>query len=115
MAWKAGYPVGWKDLPRSHVDVQPVCPLPVTAFSESVEQQRCDRLMSLSPSAKLVFVVLQKNYPLTTQEIREETLLPPRTARYALNKLHDADLVDKRVDPHEPRTRLYTPQPVAER
>jgi len=49
----------------------------VTAFSESVEQQRFDRLMSLSPSAKLVFVVLQDTHPLTTHEIHEETLLPP--------------------------------------
>ncbi|WP_241430254.1 MarR family transcriptional regulator [Halococcus salifodinae] len=71
--------------------------------------------MSLSPSAKLVFVVLQNDHPLTTQEIHEETLLPPRTARYALNKLTDADIINKRVNPHEPRSQLYTPQPVAER
>jgi len=42
-------------------------------------------------------------------------LLPPRTARYALNKLTDADLVTKRVNPEEPRSQLYAPQPVAER
>jgi DNA-binding MarR family transcriptional regulator len=71
--------------------------------------------MNLSPSAKLVIFVLQKDHPLTTQEIHEETLLPTRTTRHALNKLSDADLVDKRVHPKQPRKRLYTPQPIAER
>jgi DNA-binding MarR family transcriptional regulator len=95
-----------------------VCPLPVTAFSEpgerTVDQQRFDRLVNLSPSAKLVFRVLQHNHPLTSQEIADRTLLPQRTARYALNKLDDADLIEERVDPQEPRTQLYSPRPVAE-
>jgi DNA-binding MarR family transcriptional regulator len=90
----------------------------VTAFSESesksIEQQRFERLMNLSPSAKLVHFVLQKDKPLTTREIREETLLPARTVRHALTKLSEADLVDKRAHPKQPRKRLYTPQPVAE-
>ena len=88
----------------------------MTAFSEfkSTEQQRFDRLMNLSPSAKLVHFVLQKDNPLTTQEIHEETLLPSRTVRHALTKLSEADLVDKRVHPKQPRKRLYTSQPVAE-
>ncbi|EMA54286.1 hypothetical protein C450_06460 [Halococcus salifodinae DSM 8989] len=86
----------------------------MTAFSESVEQQRFDRLMSLSPSAKLVYRALENDHPLTTQEIHEETLLPPRTARYALNKLTDANLVTEQVNPHDPRSQLYIPQPIAE-
>ena len=86
----------------------------MTAVSTSVEQQRFDRLMSLSPSAKLVFRVLQHDQPLTTRDIAEKTLLPQRTVRYALSKLNDADLAEERVDPQEPRTRLYTSQPIAE-
>jgi DNA-binding MarR family transcriptional regulator len=84
------------------------------SLSASVEQQRFDRLVSLSPSAKLVFRVLQHDHPLTSQEIAERTLLPQRTIRYALSKLDDADLIEERVDPQEPRTRFYTPQPVAD-
>ena len=90
----------------------------MTAFSESgertVEQQRFDRLISLSPSAKLVFRVLQNDHPLTSHEISERSLLPQRTVRYALNKLADADLIEERVDPQDPRARLYTPQPVTD-
>lgn len=71
--------------------------------------------MSLSPSAKLVFRVLQNDHPLTSQEISERTLLPQRTTRYALGKLDDADLIEERINPQEPRQHLYTPQPVAER
>jgi DNA-binding transcriptional ArsR family regulator len=86
----------------------------MTAVSTSVEQQRFDRLVSLSPSAKLVFRVLQHDHPLTSQEIAEKTLLPQRTIRYALSKLNEADLTEEQVDPQEPRTRLYTSQPIAE-
>jgi DNA-binding transcriptional ArsR family regulator len=85
----------------------------MTASTKSVEQQRFDRLVNLSPSAKLVFRVLQHDCPLTSQEIAEKSLLPERTTRYALDKLTDADLTEERVAPQEPRTRLYTPQPVA--
>lgn len=86
----------------------------MTAASTSAEQQRFDRLVSLSPSAKLVFRVLPHDHPLTSQEIAGKTLLPQRTVRYALSKLNDADLAEERVEPQEPRTRLYTSQTIAE-
>jgi DNA-binding MarR family transcriptional regulator len=70
--------------------------------------------VSLSPSAKLVFRVLQNDHPLTSQEITERTLLPQRTTRYALGKLDNADLIKERIHPKEPRKHLYTPQLVAE-
>lgn len=86
----------------------------MTAVSTSIEQQRFDRLVNLSPSAKLVFRVLQHDQPLTSRDIAEKTLLPKRTVRDALSKLDDADLAEEHVDPQQPRTRLYTPLPVAE-
>ena len=90
----------------------------MTAFAETTdrttEQRRFDRLVNLSPSAKLVFRVLQDDQPLTTRELTERTLLPSRTTRYALGKLDEADLVEERANPNDPRTRLYSTRPIAE-
>lgn len=82
--------------------------------NKTTEQRRFDQLVSLSPSAKLVFHTLEEDHPLTSQAIAEQSLLPKRTTRYALEKLGDADLVTKQVDLHDPRRRLYSPQPVEE-
>ena len=91
--------------------------MPVAGFSETetqtTEEQRFERLIELSPSAKLVFKVLQKEEsPLEPGEISERTLLPSRTTRYALNKLESADLVAERPSLKDARKQLYEPQPV---
>ena len=44
---------------------------------------------------------------LTKKEIVEETGLPPRTVRYALDTLIDDGLVDERLCPGDARQRLY--------
>jgi hypothetical protein len=41
----------------------------------------------LPPSAKLVFKVLESGSLLTQKDIVDKTYLPPRTVRYALNRL----------------------------
>ena len=86
--------------------------MPVAGFSETetqtTEEQRFERLVELSPSAKLVFKVLQKEEsPLEPEEISERTLLPSRTTRYALNKLESADLVAERPSLKDARKQLY--------
>ena len=65
-------------------------------------------LRELPPSAKLVLKVLQYNDALTQNQIAEETLLPPRTVRYALTRLEEIDAVDSRFSFADARKRLYS-------
>ena len=62
----------------------------------------------LPPSAKLVAKVLEYNDTMTQQEIAEETLLPARTVRYALNRLDEQNSIDSRFSFSDARKRLYT-------
>ncbi|ARS88617.1 MarR family transcriptional regulator [Natrarchaeobaculum aegyptiacum] len=62
----------------------------------------------LPPSAKLVAKVLEYNDTMTQQEIAEETLLPSRTVRYALNRLDEQNVIDSRFSFSDARKRLYT-------
>lgn len=65
------------------------------------------RLRELPPSAKLVAKVLEGERPLAQGQLAEETLLPDRTVRYALNRLEDAGLVASRYNFRDTRKRLY--------
>lgn len=62
----------------------------------------------LPPSAKLVAKVLDYDDGLTQTELAEETLLPPRTVRYALSRLEEVGAVDSRFSFSDARKRLYT-------
>jgi len=66
-----------------------------------------ERLKELPPSAKLVAKVLETDAPLSQGELVEESLLPDRTVRYALNRLEDADLVDNRHSLTDARKQVY--------
>ena len=67
-----------------------------------------DDVRDLPPSAKLVAKVLEYNETMTQQQIAEETLLPPRTVRYALNRLDEEGVVDSRFSFSDARKRLYS-------
>ena len=67
-----------------------------------------DAVSDLPPSAKLVAKVLEHNDQLTQSQLTEETLLPPRTVRYALTRLEEADAIDARFSFADARKRLYT-------
>jgi len=67
-----------------------------------------EAVKELPPSAKLVAKVLEYNDTLTQSEIAEETLLPPRTVRYALSRLEEVDVVDSRFSFADARKRLYS-------
>ena len=67
-----------------------------------------EAVQDLPPSAKLVAKVLEYNDTLTQSQLAEETLLPPRTVRYALNRLEDAEVVDSRFSFADARKRIYT-------
>ncbi|MBV0923518.1 winged helix-turn-helix domain-containing protein [Halomicroarcula limicola] len=67
-----------------------------------------EAVRDLPPSAKLVAKVLEYNETLTQSQLAEETLLPPRTVRYALNRLEEADVVASRFSFADARKRIYT-------
>ncbi|GAD51967.1 hypothetical protein MBEHAL_0727 [Halarchaeum acidiphilum MH1-52-1] len=66
-----------------------------------------ERLRELPPSAKLVAKVLEADEPLSQGQLAEESLLPDRTVRYALNRLDEADLVDSRYSFRDARKQVY--------
>ena len=81
--------------------------------SESVRQETSERgtwddVRDLPPSAKLVAKVLEYNDTMTQQQIADETLLPSRTVRYALNRLDEKNVVDSRFSFSDARKRLYS-------
>ncbi|WP_101296236.1 MarR family transcriptional regulator [Halegenticoccus soli] len=71
------------------------------------EQEFRDRLRELPPSAKLVAKVLETDAPLSQGQLAEESLLPDRTVRYALNRLEDSDLVGSRYSFKDARKQVY--------
>ncbi len=72
----------------------------------STEEYR-DRLRDLPPSAKLVAKVLETDSPLSQGQLAEESLLPDRTVRYALNRLEDVGLVGSRYSFRDARKQVY--------
>ena len=66
-----------------------------------------ERLRELPPSAKLVAKVLETDSPLSQGRLAEESLLPDRTVRYALNRLEESDLVESRYSFQDARKQVY--------
>jgi DNA-binding MarR family transcriptional regulator len=66
-----------------------------------------EALRELPPSAKLVAKVLETEEPLSQGQLAEESLLPDRTVRYALNRLSEAELVDSRYSFRDARKQVY--------
>lgn len=64
-------------------------------------------ISELSPSAKLVYKVLEYEGSLTQEEIAAESRLCSRTVRYALGKLEDQDLIASRVCLEDARQSKY--------
>lgn len=84
---------------------------PGTSTGSTIERScfdRYERLRDQSPSAKLVYRVLEESESsLTTRVLSDRTLLSPRTTRYALRRLREADLVTRQVCPEDPRQYRY--------
>ncbi|WP_049985828.1 MarR family transcriptional regulator [Halobellus rufus] len=76
--------------------------------TEEASTDRWDQVREMPPSAKLVAKVLDYNETMTQSQLADETLLPPRTVRYALSRLEDAGAVDSRFSFTDARKRLYT-------
>ena len=71
------------------------------------ETEYRERLRDLPPSAKLVAKVLEIDAPLSQSQVAEESLLPDRTVRYALNRLEETGLVESRYSFHDARKQVY--------
>lgn len=71
------------------------------------EDEYRDRLRDLPPSAKLVAKVLETESPLSQGQLAEESLLPDRTVRYALNRLDDVGLIGSRYSFRDARKQVY--------
>jgi thiosulfate/3-mercaptopyruvate sulfurtransferase len=72
-------------------------------FSEAEEV-----LEDLPPSSKFIYKVLSQEGSMALKGITEETLLGSRTARYGLEKLKDADLVEDAPALHDGRQTCYS-------
>ncbi|QSG15208.1 MarR family transcriptional regulator [Halapricum desulfuricans] len=78
--------------------------------AEAQPKSDWEAVRDLPPSAKLVAKVLEYNDQLTQSQLAEETLLPGRTVRYALNRLEEVGVVDARFSFTDARKRVYTLQ-----
>ncbi len=77
--------------------------------SETVlsDEEYRERLVELPPSAKLVAKVLETDSPLSQGQLAEESLLPDRTVRYALNRLEESGIVDSRYSFRDARKQVH--------
>jgi len=66
-----------------------------------------DIVQDLPPSAKLVLKVLEYNGGLTQKQIVENSRLSQRTVRDALDRLQEADVVEKDIYIPDARQNLY--------
>ncbi len=73
-----------------------------------------EALRDLPPSAKLVYKVLDYDGPMTQKQLVEESMLSPRTVRYALERLDEIGVVAEQVYFADARQSLYelTGEPV---
>ncbi|MFB6161122.1 MAG: rhodanese-like domain-containing protein [Haloferacaceae archaeon] len=67
-----------------------------------------DALEDLPPSSKFIYKELSREGSMTLKEITEETLLCSRTARYGLEKLQEAELVEDAPAIHDGRQTCYS-------
>jgi DNA-binding GntR family transcriptional regulator len=87
------------DMSASRAETQPEDRLSDSEYRE--------RLRELPPSAKLVAKVLEDSTPLSQGQLAEETLLPDRTVRYALNRLEETGIVGSRYSFEDARKQVY--------
>jgi DNA-binding MarR family transcriptional regulator len=78
-----------------------------TELESNPDSSGWDAVAELPPSAKLVAKVLEYNDRLTQGQLAEETMLPPRTVRYALTRLEEVDAVESRFSFTDARKRVY--------
>lgn len=78
-------------------------------YSETAEVQDFynHKICHLSPSVKLIFKILEYKGLMTQKELVVESYLPPRTVRYALDKLKKEGVLEERLYYKDARQSLY--------
>lgn len=66
-----------------------------------------DVIKDLPPSAKLVYKVLEYDGPLTQKQLVDETMLAPRTVRYAIERLEETETITETIYIEDARQTLY--------
>lgn len=66
-----------------------------------------EKIEGAPPSSKLVYKVLEQHGALTQKQIAEESILPTRTVRDALERLRDRNIVSKEIYIPDARQRTY--------
>nr|WP_276261592.1 helix-turn-helix domain-containing protein [Haloglomus sp. DT116] len=66
-----------------------------------------ETVAALPASAKLVARVLEHEGPLSGTDLAAETRLPPRTVRYAVGRLEEADVVSEGFSLRDAREKRY--------
>ncbi len=82
-------------------------PVETGSHVELSESEFRERLRELPPSAKLVAKVLETDQPLSQGQLVDESLLPDRTVRYALNRLEESELIGSRYSFKDARKQVY--------
>ncbi|WP_299237397.1 MarR family transcriptional regulator [Natronomonas sp.] len=82
--------------------------MPTTDPGTTPDAAGWEPVSDLPPSAKLVAKVLEHNDSLTQSGLAEETMLPPRTVRYATARLEDAGVLESRFSLVDARKRVYS-------
>jgi len=78
-----------------------------TTQSEQSEPLLRNKLEDVPPSAKFVHWVLDREGAMTQAQLADETLLPKRTVRSALETLNNEDLVSEDVFLPDARKKVY--------
>lgn len=66
-----------------------------------------DDVGDMSPAAKLVYLCVLFNEPVSMTEIKSAMDISDTTVSQHLQTLHDSGLLSRRRDPMDPRRRLY--------
>jgi DNA-binding MarR family transcriptional regulator len=61
----------------------------------------------LPPSCKLIYFVLRQEGPMTQRTLTDESMLPPRTVRYAIRRLEELSIITKRIHIKDARQNVY--------
>ena len=78
-----------------------------TTQSEQSEPRPRNKLADVPPSAKFLHWVLDREGAMTQAQLADETLLPKRTVRSALETLNNEDLVSEDVFLPDARKKVY--------
>ncbi|MWV39228.1 MarR family transcriptional regulator [Natrialba sp. INN-245] len=79
----------------------------MSATDHDIDDGSSTAISELSPSAKLVYKVLEYEGEMTQEQIVSESRLCSRTVRYALGKLEESGLVASRVHLEDARQSKY--------